>query len=101
MSARRHRLVYAPNALVDLEEIQIYGLQAWGIDRADAYLQELLGTVDELLNYPEIGKQRDDVEPGIRARFSGRHVVYYRVSNDAITVLRILHERANVPPFHE
>ena len=101
MSAHKRRIAYTLDALIDLEEIQIYGLQAWGTNRADAYLRDLRDAVDELLSYPEIGRQRDDIELGIRARFIGRHVIFYRVTTDAITVLRVLHERADVPHILE
>ncbi|MEA2524608.1 MAG: toxin ParE1/3/4 [Thermomicrobiales bacterium] len=55
-----------------------------------------------LLDYPELGKPRDDLFPGCRNLLVERHIIFYRVTDDEIVVSRLLHVRqdatGNVEP---
>jgi toxin ParE1/3/4 len=42
---------------------------------------------------PELGRNCDDIRPGLRWMEIGRHVVFYRLRPAGILVTRILHER--------
>ncbi len=45
-----------------------------------------------------IGRACDDVRPGYRKHAVGSHVLYYRlISGEIIDVVRILHQRMDVP----
>ena len=45
-----------------------------------------------------IGKARDDLGVGLRAWPVEHHVLYYRVSENLVEVVRILHERVDPAP---
>jgi toxin ParE1/3/4 len=45
--------------------------------------------------YADLGERRPGLFPGCHAHVVGRHVLYYRVTNDTGEVVRILHERAD------
>jgi toxin ParE1/3/4 len=42
-------------------------------------------------------RARDEVAPGLRSVLSHPYVIFYRVRNDTIDVVRVLHERRNFP----
>ena len=46
-------------------------------------------------NDPEISKSRKRPElfPGCRSYIFGKHIIFYRVKNDAVEIVRILHQR--------
>jgi toxin ParE1/3/4 len=44
---------------------------------------------------PRIGVAADYLGPGLRAFHVERHILYYSIEDEAITIIRILHERAD------
>lgn len=60
---------------------------------AHRLLDEIEAVVGLLQEYPEIGRQRDELRPGVRSfridRF--RHVVFYRLESDVVILLRLIH----------
>jgi toxin ParE1/3/4 len=60
---------------------------------ADRLLDEVELVVQLLAAFPEVGRPRDELRPGIRSfrlrRF--RHVLFYRFNHDRVVLLRLLH----------
>ena len=46
--------------------------------------------------HPFSGAPRDDIAPGIRHLIVGEYLTLYRVDDDAIEIVRVLHGRRNV-----
>jgi toxin ParE1/3/4 len=95
MSARRFRLRLAPRAQRDVRGIRLYGLKQWGEGQADDYESALNRAMESLRANPRIGVARDNLLPGLRAYPVEHHVLYYRIVDDTIEVVRILHGRAD------
>lgn len=51
-----------------------------------------------LLDHPYSGKARDDLRPGARCVIVGRYLVFYRVTDAGIEIVRILHGQRNITP---
>nr|WP_287183885.1 type II toxin-antitoxin system RelE/ParE family toxin [Mesorhizobium sp.] len=49
-----------------------------------------------MTTYPFSGAQREDIAPGIRHLVVGEYLTLYRVGEDAIEILRVLHGRRNI-----
>ncbi|WP_292365011.1 type II toxin-antitoxin system RelE/ParE family toxin [Mesorhizobium sp.] len=50
-----------------------------------------------LANPPSpIGAPRDDILPGIRHLVVGQYLTFYRIGDDAIEILRVLHGRRRI-----
>ena len=97
MSARRLRLVLSPNARQDLSDILVYTEQQWGkAQRADTRTAIDRG-LRELQQYPEFGRAREELRPGLRSLQVRQHVIYYRIQPSGIRVDRILHESMDAP----
>jgi toxin ParE1/3/4 len=84
------RLYRLPAAERDLDEIYLY-IAADSIKAADGLLMRLLDAESRLLEFPEIGQARPDLRPGLRHWPVGNFLILYRVDDDAITVVRVLH----------
>jgi len=91
MSARKPKLVLSPNARQDLSDVLVYTEQQWGKSQRAVYKAAFTHGLGELRRYPDLGRPRDDLRPGLRSYLIRQHVVYYRVEPDAIRVDRILH----------
>jgi len=76
----------------DLEEIWIFGLDNWGLKQADDYHGQLISMCRYLSENPLLGKSQDYIAEGLRSYPCGSHRLFYMVSNDCITVVRILHQ---------
>jgi toxin ParE1/3/4 len=58
-----------------------------------AYADRLSATLDELTQFPGIGRACEEIAPGLRSFSVGQHVVFYRVTNGELIVVRIVHGR--------
>ena len=63
---------------------------------ADRLLDRIEARWQQLVTYPYSGAPRDDIAPGIRHLIVGEYLILYRVGEDAIEILRVLHGRRNI-----
>ena len=89
--AAEYRL--APEAKRDLEAIWLYTLEEWGLEQANRYTDEFTDVFAQLAAGPQLGTACDHIRKAYRRSRVGRHVVYYRMTNYGIAVIRILHDR--------
>jgi toxin ParE1/3/4 len=90
-------LRYTPRAEIDLVEIWRFSAERWDSEQADAYVGQILRTCERLADGTLVGRNADGIQPGLRSRPAGAHVVFYRESADEVLVLRVLHQRMDVP----
>ena len=64
---------------------------------ADRFVERIYAAEDLLADFPEIGKARNDVAPGLRKWAVGSYLMFYRVAPDAIEIVRILHGAQDLP----
>lgn len=83
----------SPAAERDLESIWIYTFQQWGLDQADRYADLLIDAFAELALRPKMAPACDHIRPGYRRCKVGQHIVYFRVTNDGVDIIRVLHSR--------
>ncbi|MFA6153779.1 type II toxin-antitoxin system RelE/ParE family toxin [Mesorhizobium sp.] len=63
---------------------------------ADRLLDRIEARWQQLTTYPFSGAPRDDIAPGIRHLVVGEYLTLYRVADDAIEILRVLHGHRNI-----
>jgi toxin ParE1/3/4 len=75
-----------------MRSIARYTRKRWGDEQAAAYAANLRDQIKSLrefpLRFPEFGGKYY----GLRQMHCGRHMVFYLVADDAIEILRVLHE---------
>lgn len=85
------RVRLTPAAEVDLTEIDAYGVEQFGEEIADAYTRRIYQVFDLLRRHPLAGQEEADLGKGIR-RFTHRnHRIFYRVDDDLVLIVRIIH----------
>lgn len=90
------RLELLPGAIADMDSIWDYTVEQWGVDQAQTYLGALNARMRGLLGFPLMGVAQDWLHPGLRRVGEGSHSIYYLPTEDAVLVVRILHERMDV-----
>lgn len=83
----------SPAAERDLESIWTYTLGQWGGKQADRYIDFLTSAFAELADSPETAPACEHIRPGYRRWGVERHMIYFRVTDHGIAVIRVLHDR--------
>jgi len=83
-----------PAADQDIAEIWQYSFENWGLEKANDYLNEIENALNNLVDNPKLGKNRDEIRQGYRSFQVGRHLIFYRLNlGKQIEAVRVLHER--------
>ncbi|PTQ83155.1 toxin ParE1/3/4 [Nitrosospira multiformis] len=91
MSHPKFRLVFADLAQRDIDDILAYTLENWGMEQLEKYKIMLDTAFKKIEQHPDIGMS--GLLPGLRRLSAGSHVIFYRVDDTSISVIRILHGR--------
>ena len=93
------KLLFSPEALRDLGEIDDYTTDRWGAAQAERYIRDLNAACQQLTETPERGRRRADLPPPYLAHAIGSHLIIYRINTaaDCIEILNILHPAMNIP----
>ena len=81
MSAPNLQLIFAPRARRDYENILLYTLREWGEDQEAVYAAALDRAFVAIGNYPQLGRERNDLRLGYRTYLVEQHVIYYRLTD--------------------
>lgn len=75
----------------DLASIFRYGVQTFGVARADAYFDSLVRQLGLIADHP-LMFQKSDYREGYRRSVHPPHVIYYRIVNGQdVEIVRILY----------
>lgn len=81
----------------DLENIWIYSFKEWGEKQADKYFDTLDQAINKtLLNNPKTGSNCNHISSGYRLYKVAKHLIFYKLTQKRILIIRILHHRINV-----
>ena len=87
-----NRFVYSEHAADDLKDIFKYSFEAFGPTQAERYDVGLKSSVEIAASFPASGRAYETAEGDVfRSYSSGRHVIFYRIEEERILVVRILH----------
>ncbi len=94
MSGQR-RLFRTRRARQDLIEIWEH-IAADNPSAADALLDRIDDACSRLIDHPRIGPARDDIRPGLRYLVVGDYVALYRVIDEGVEIVRVVHGRRDL-----
>ncbi|MEN9480471.1 MAG: hypothetical protein RLZZ298_1866 [Pseudomonadota bacterium] len=86
-----------PAAEYDLEAIWTHTIQQWDVEQANRYTDFLMEALTKLAQSPMTAPACDHIRPGYRRQSVERHIIYFRITNYGIAVVRILHDRMDAP----
>lgn len=82
-----------PLAMDDLREIWRYGAATWGLKPTEAYGEKILDAFEFLAENPHAGMSIEHIRVGYKRHPVGSHLIFYRVIEHGVEVVRILHQR--------
>jgi toxin ParE1/3/4 len=80
-------------ARADLEAIWLFTADRWSVAQADAYVGELLSTIDLLVENLKIARERIEFTPTARIHPCRSHIIIFRDEDTYLDVIRIRHSR--------
>lgn len=85
----------------DLREIRDY-IAVSNVEAAKSVVRQIGAAFDPLGEMPMMGRERPELQAGLRSLIVGRYVVLYRLTEDAVEIVRILHgaRHSNVVRWH-
>jgi len=82
----------AAPAAADLSAIAAHTRHRWGSTQTSDYLAKISASLQSLRDKPGMGRSRDDIATGLRAFPVGRHIIFFRDTEPALLVVRVLHQ---------
>ncbi|WP_182050665.1 type II toxin-antitoxin system RelE/ParE family toxin [Changpingibacter yushuensis] len=82
-----------PAAQRDLSEIWDFTQKRWDVVQAEEYIAEIRDAIERVAKEPNRGRRCDEIRDGYRRYVVGSHLVFFVEYEDAIDVIRILHQR--------
>lgn len=97
MSARDFQLKLSPRSRRDFTFILLYTGKNWGQAQVFVYGDLIDAALEAIRLNPNVGHSHPDLPETHRVYPVGSHVIVYRVWDDVIGVVRILHKRMSLP----
>ena len=86
-----------PAAERDLENIWRHTQQQWSTEQADRYVGILASSFVQLALSPKSAPSCDHIRRSYRRCNVERHMIYFRITDYGINIVRVLHERMDAP----
>ena len=88
--------VISKKAVSDIEEIWVYTLEKWSVEQANRYYNLIFDEISFICKNINAGKSMEHVRKGYRASKVKFHLIFYRILNNTVEIIRILHERMDI-----
>ena len=89
-------LVFAPNAVADIDGIYDHTEEFWGFEQAEDYTFSLRQACRILAAGEQRGRHVRGIKTGYLALTYRSHFIIYRETKTQIVIIRILHQRMNL-----
>ena len=89
-------IILKPAALEDLDEIWLF-IASSNLVAADGLIDTLTEKFDMLAANANIGQSCQELAPGLRRFPVGNYLIFYRVIDNGIEIVRILHGMRDIP----
>lgn len=79
-----------PPAIEDLKSIADYLAEVSNLDQADRFLKKVDQKLTLITQFPNLGKPRSEVLPGLRSFPLDNYLLLYTVSDQCVEILRVV-----------
>jgi len=83
-------------AVKDLEDIWTFTKKTWSEKQADHYYLLIVDEIQFIVKNPYLGIQYEKIRAGYRASKVKSHLIFYKLNNNQVEIIRILHVRMNL-----
>jgi toxin ParE1/3/4 len=88
-------------AQTDIKNALRFSKQRWGSAVRDDFRAWLRAAFEDIAQFPKIGFHDDRLPDNVRIRPVMSHRIIYRVTQQEVLVLRVLHYRQSLPEIDE
>jgi len=81
---------------LDLIDIANYTIDIWDKDQCDKYQNLLIERIQNIVIHPEQGRKHERLPLRFKYVIEEKHYIFYKIQNEKIRILRIVHERTNI-----
>jgi toxin ParE1/3/4 len=90
--------VLSPAAKADLDGIWHYTFERWNIEQAERYVRDIVNACQALADERKAGRAVPEIRKGYYKLAVRSHFVFYRLTATGfVDVVRILHQRMDIP----
>ena len=86
------KYILSPNAASSIANVNAYTIEKFGSRQAQRYIENLRDRFEFLVEHPELGTKRNEVKAGYYSYFEGSHTIYYKIVDDSIAIIDVLHQ---------
>ena len=90
------KITFTKEADEDLREILGYSIAQFGLIRAEKYYFDLQSKFDSILEKTSHSTDYSFVEEGLRRTNHMKHAIFYRLTDQEIIIIRVLHQKMDV-----
>lgn len=90
------QLTLSPKARQDFIDILRFTGETWGEKQLLIYRDRINEALHAISCNPKLGHPRNDLPPTHHAYLVGSHIIIYRLRENRIAVVRILHQRMSL-----
>jgi toxin ParE1/3/4 len=83
------KLIISKQATVDLTDIWSY-IALDNYEAADVFIDKLYASCKNIAKIPEMGRPRDELLPGLRCLTHKGYIIFYRIGNQKLEIIRVL-----------
>jgi len=94
------RLGYAPQALIDLQEIALF-IARDNPQRSLTFIAELEAKAEAAALRPDSFRERAEISPGLRAAVHGRYLILFRDLGKEVRIIRVIHSARDLGRLFE
>ncbi|GAB4210080.1 MAG: type II toxin-antitoxin system RelE/ParE family toxin [Coleofasciculaceae cyanobacterium] len=77
-------------AIQDIEQIADYIARQSGLEQADRFLNKLDAKFVKIAQFPNLGRQRDEILPGLRSLPMDNYLILYVVIGQDVEIFRVV-----------
>ena len=85
---------------IDLLEIWAY-IAENNFEAANSTIQAIGRRCYDCADLPGIGRRHEDLSPGLRSITEGSYIIFYRVAEEGIQVVRVVHGTRDLPSLFD
>ena len=87
------RVKYSAAARKDIVAIKKWTFQNFGSAQAKNYVRQIERVMILIAENPGLAKDASEINPGLSRTLAGSHIVCFRIADEGVNVVRVLHAR--------
>ncbi len=91
------KVIFKDQAISDLEDIWAFTFHTWSKTQADRYHSMIINEIEFLSANSTSSTDQSHIRSGYRSSKVNSHIIFFRIFEKEIEIVRILHERMDIP----